>query len=63
MEVKAWPVDPEMAAQQRNMQEQLVENQRTVLMQLVEILNRLATRHDADGSVAANAVAPVQQVD
>ena len=63
MEVKAWPVDPVVAAQQRNMQEQLVENQRAVLTQLVEILDRLAGRNDADGGVAANAVAPVQQAD
>lgn len=50
MEVKAWPVDPAMATQQRNMQEQLVE-----------ILDRLSGRHDTDGAVAANAVVPVQQ--
>ena len=41
MEVKAWPVDAELVAQQRNMQEQLVDNQKAVLGQLVEILNRL----------------------
>lgn len=52
MEVKAWPVDSAMVAQQKNMQEQLVE-----------ILNRLAGRDDAGRAVAANAeaVAPAQQ--
>ncbi|MFX5634593.1 DUF6680 family protein, partial [Acinetobacter baumannii] len=30
MEVKAWPVDAELVAQQRNMQEQLVDNQKAV---------------------------------
>ncbi len=44
MEVKSWPVDPEAVAQQKNMQEQLVENQKITLARLVEILGLLVDK-------------------
>lgn len=48
MEVKAWPVDADAAAQQRKAQDQLVENQKAAMGQLVEILSRLTEKHVGD---------------
>lgn len=57
MEVKSWPVDDDVLEQQRNAQAQLVENQKAVMAQLVEILNRLTSGHILTGD-RTNAVTP-----
>ncbi|AIP09242.1 Uncharacterised protein [Burkholderia pseudomallei] len=42
MEVKAWPVDAAVAEQQRNTQAELVQNQREMMGDFKQILERLA---------------------
>ncbi|WP_408361166.1 DUF6680 family protein [Paraburkholderia sediminicola] len=53
MEVKAWPVDAAAAEQQRNTQTELVQNQREIMADFKQILERLT-----DNAVAARAEAP-----
>jgi hypothetical protein len=52
MEVKAWPIDSSMAAQQRDTQAELVTNQRELLTQLADILGRLTDRAIGSGAEA-----------
>lgn len=60
MEIKAWPVDANTVAQQHKVQEQLVDNQRAVMGQLTEILNRL-TEGQRGAATAVTDAAMLQQ--
>jgi RNA polymerase-binding transcription factor DksA len=57
MEVKAWPIDAAVAEQQRNTQAELVQNQREMVADFKQILERL-TEHAVGHR--AEAVAPAE---
>lgn len=56
MEVKAWPIDA-AAEQQRNTQAELVQNQREIMANFKQILERLT---EYDVGHRAEAVAPAE---
>jgi hypothetical protein len=59
MDLKAWPIDPEIAAQQRATQTELVANQRELFGQLAEIIRRL-TDHAVGPNVEVAQAGPRQ---